>query len=75
MSQQPIDLSQPLMSVAEIANIFQVSKYTVRQWIKDGELEAAKFGREWRATREQVTAFARNRYGYKEAPSHESPPN
>lgn len=65
---QPIDLSQPMMSVADIANIFRVSKYTVREWIKAGDLEAAKFGREWRATREQVTAFARKRYGYSEVP-------
>jgi excisionase family DNA binding protein len=74
MTHPPIDLTQPLMTVSQIASIFQVSKYTVREWIKSGELEAAKFGREWRASREEVTAFARRRYGYKEV-SHESASN
>lgn len=49
MSTAPIDLSsQPFLTPQEVSELLQVSVYTVRRWIKQGELPAYKVGRLWR---------------------------
>ncbi len=49
MSTAPIDLSsQPFLTPHEVSELLQVSVYTVRRWIKQGELPAYKVGRLWR---------------------------
>jgi len=49
MSATPIDLSaQPFLTPQEVSDLLQVSVYTVRRWIKQGELPAYKVGRLWR---------------------------
>lgn len=63
MTQQPIDLSDQLMTVGEVAKIFQVSNYTVRVWIHEDQIKATKIGRRWRIPKSEVTRFANLKYG------------
>ena len=46
-----------LMTIEEVAALFQVSAKTVRRWIKAGDLPAAKLGNQWR-----VDAFDAKRF-------------
>jgi excisionase family DNA binding protein len=39
---------QPFLTPQEVSDLLQVSVYTVRRWIKQGELPAYKVGRLWR---------------------------
>lgn len=49
MSTTPIESpAHPFLTPKEVSNILQVSVYTVRRWIKEGELPAYKVGRLWR---------------------------
>ncbi len=49
MSTTPMDLqTQPFLTPKEVSDLLQVSVYTVRRWIKQGELPAYKVGRLWR---------------------------
>ncbi len=41
-------LSKPLMTVHDAADMLQVKEATIRAWIRDKQLRAIKFGREWR---------------------------
>ena len=41
-------LSDPLLTVREVADLLKVSEDTVREWIHHKSLRAIKFGREWR---------------------------
>lgn len=49
MSTTPMNLqTQPFLTPKEVSDLLQVSVYTVRRWIKQGELPAYKVGRLWR---------------------------
>jgi len=50
MSQSSVDqLTQPVfLTPQEVSDVLRVSVYTVRRWIKEGELPAYKVGRFWR---------------------------
>jgi excisionase family DNA binding protein len=37
-----------LLTIDDVADLFQVSPKTVRRWIQAGELVAAKLGNQWR---------------------------
>ena len=39
---------QSFLTPQEVAKLLRVSVYTVRRWIKDGNLPAYKVGRGWR---------------------------
>ena len=41
-------LSRPLMMTHEAAKLLKVREATVRKWIRDEELPAIQFHREWR---------------------------
>jgi excisionase family DNA binding protein len=45
---------QPLLTVTEVADEFQVTTQTIRNWIDGGALPAAKIGRAFRVRREDV---------------------
>jgi excisionase family DNA binding protein len=45
------------VSVTELATALDVAPWTVRRWIKNGELEAVKIGRHRRITRRAVERF------------------
>jgi putative molybdopterin biosynthesis protein len=49
MSTMPMGLpAHPFLTPEEVSDLLQVSVYTVRRWIKQGELPAYKVGRLWR---------------------------
>ncbi|MGD2165454.1 MAG: helix-turn-helix domain-containing protein [Anaerolineae bacterium] len=49
MSATPVELpTQPFLTPEDVSDLLQVSVYTVRRWIKQGELPAYKVGRLWR---------------------------
>jgi excisionase family DNA binding protein len=49
MSTTPVGLpTHPFLTPEEVSDLLQVSVYTVRRWIKQGELPAYKVGRLWR---------------------------
>lgn len=50
-----------LLSVAEVADELQVSIDTVRNWINQKKLKAAKLGRDWRIRREDLDRFIEQR--------------
>jgi len=41
-------LRKPLLTVHETAEKLKVKESTIRTWIRDKQLRAIKFGREWR---------------------------
>lgn len=41
-------LSKPLLTVHETAEQLKVKESTIRAWIRQKQLRAVKFGREWR---------------------------
>ena len=49
--------SQPLLTVTQVAEEFQVTTQTIRNWIDGGALPAAKIGRAFRVKREDVDAM------------------
>ncbi len=50
-------LSRPMLTVHDVADLLQVKESTVRTWIKDAELRAIKFGRDWRIAQIDLEAF------------------
>lgn len=57
-------VDDPLMTVDEIASIFSVSKYTVREWLRDGKMKGTKIpGGEWRVQHSEMVRFANEKYG------------
>ena len=50
-------LSRPLLTIHEVAGLLKVKESTVRTWIKDGDLRAVKFGREWRVIQKDLEAY------------------
>ena len=50
---------RPDYATAEVAAMFRRSQQTVRDWIKDGLLDAYKWGREYRITPENLQKFIR----------------
>lgn len=52
------------MKVERVAQIFDVTPYTVRDWLKSGKLKGVKSpGGQWRVTEEEVERFANQEYG------------
>ncbi len=50
-------LSQPMLTLHEVAELLKVKEATVRVWIKEGELRAFKFGRDWRVAVNDLERF------------------
>ena len=46
--------TEPLLTVTQVAEEFQVTTQTIRNWIDGGALPAAKIGRAFRVKREDV---------------------
>jgi putative resolvase len=45
---------QTLFTLAEVARHLKVTTWTLRRWIRRGELHAHKVGKQWRVRREEV---------------------
>lgn len=50
-------LSRPLMTTHEVAELLKMKEATVRKWIRDGELPAIQFHREWRVSVRHLEEF------------------
>jgi excisionase family DNA binding protein len=57
------DPDNPFYSVDTVANMFGVSTYTVRGWIKDGKLTATKMQGRWRVQRSDCIKLANEEHG------------
>ena len=47
-------------TLEELAEILQVTRRTLYNWIKDKKLKAFKVGKSWRVTREALAEFTQN---------------
>lgn len=54
-------LSQPLLTTQEVADLLRVKDATVRRWIRNKELPAVQFNREWRVCQKHLEGFIRSR--------------
>ena len=54
-------LSAPLLTTQEVAELLKVSEATVRSWIKNQELRAVKFEREFRVAKVDLESFLNKR--------------
>ncbi len=45
---------QPFLTPQEVSELLRVSVYTVRRWIKEGDLPAYKVGRGWRISESAI---------------------
>ena len=55
-------MSTNWMTVEQIAQDLQVHPTTVREWIRNKKLKAAKFGRDYRIKREDYEKFIEEHY-------------
>lgn len=56
-------ITERFMSVSQVADMFQVTPYTIREWIKDEKLDAVKLGSRWRIKYSSVCKLANIKYG------------
>lgn len=49
--------TQGFLTPHEVSELLQVSVYTVRRWIKEGDLPAHKVGRGWRIQRSTMAKW------------------
>lgn len=50
--------TQPqIMTIEEVADYFKVHRNTIYRWVKEGHLEAMKFGRTLRFTQAAISKF------------------
>lgn len=54
------------MPVDEVAEFFDVTPATIREWCRTGRLKASRPGRNWKIFIEDVHALAQSDYGSKE---------
>ena len=59
-------MSSEWMTVEEIANDLRVKESTVREWIRQKKLKAAKFGRDYRIKRRDYQEFIDKHYNVTE---------
>jgi len=61
------NIEPELMKVSEVARMFGVTPYTIRQWIKDEKVHGVKIGKGhyWRITTKSVKQLAQDLYGEK----------
>lgn len=43
-----------MMTVKQVAKVFQVKDYTIREWARLGKIKAVKVGNRWMITRQEV---------------------
>jgi excisionase family DNA binding protein len=56
LSMSPPEL-QAFLTPKEVSEVLRVSVYTVRRWIKQGDLPAYKVGRGWRISEHDLDAW------------------
>jgi excisionase family DNA binding protein len=53
----------PLYGVEQVAEMFGVQGYTVRNWIETGKMEAKKIQGRWRIAKSEIVRFANEEHG------------
>lgn len=56
-------MDEALLTPEQVAEFFQVTPYTVREWLKDGKLPGTKPTGRWRVKQSDVIEFANQKYG------------
>lgn len=56
-------LEGPFLSPAKVAVYFDVKAPTVRKWITEGKIKAAKIGTDWRIPESEVFRLVQESYG------------
>ena len=59
MTRSPSQKPEPLLTIPEAATVCHVSEKTIRRWIADKELPAAKLGSQWRIRPKDLELFIR----------------
>lgn len=72
MPRPPANNNRSWMTTREVADTFEVTVATVRDWISAGKLSAYKVNGYNRVDRQEVARFARERYRMEDDP--ETPP-
>ena len=57
------DEPERLLSVQRVALLFDVKPETIREWIKNGRLNAVKVGRQWRVSISEVKRVGTSKFG------------
>ena len=57
-------MDEPLMTVEEVSVMLNISEQTIRRYIRSKELNAIKFKRSYRITRDDLNRFIKERYGH-----------
>lgn len=52
-----------MYTLSEVADLFRVTKESVRRWIRSGKLKASRAGREYKVSRHDLEEFYRARGG------------
>ena len=50
-------LSKPMLTVHEVSDLLKIKEATVRRWIKNKQLAAVEFNREYRVARKHLEQF------------------
>lgn len=53
----------PYLSTRQVAMLFGVKPYTIRQWIKDGKLTAVNINSRLKIRKSEVQRLAQDKYG------------
>ena len=61
-SDTEIDNEVTLYTTDQVAELCQVTAYTVRNWLKDGDLRGVKLENQWRIKRSDLLQFLNERY-------------
>lgn len=57
-------MDEPLMTVEEVSVMLNISEQTIRRYIRSKELNAIKFKRSYRITKDDLNRFIKERYGH-----------
>lgn len=58
------DGNEEYLRVSDVAKVFDVTSYTVRQWLNNGDLKGVKIGNGhyWRVAKSEIKRYADKRY-------------
>ena len=56
-----ITAPEPLLTIADVADLLQFSTKSIWRWIKTGDLAASKLGGQWRVHPRDLELFRRER--------------
>jgi excisionase family DNA binding protein len=51
----------PLLTVRDVSQLLKVKEATVRTWIREQQMRAIKFGRDWRIREDDLEMFIEER--------------